>query len=385
MKSLKNQLYSFFRYRFRTERAKELYNILENANFDEVTQQKPTKIDNIAFVMPCIDPTSGGGSSILRIGTFFSSKGANVYYICYNEDDIEKLQKNAEFNVKNFKGKYLTTNDSRKYNFDFVIATMWESVYFAKNIPGYKIYFVQDYEPYFSAKGDEYILAERTYELGLHVVSLGQWNLQQIRKHTQQNIKMDYIDFPYEPNEYLPVKRNYNAYKARKHFKICVYIKASGRRIPYIIQFMLSKATAELMEQGIHLDICFYGLNKKEKVLVGENLGRLSKQQLNSLYQECDFGMVASITNISLVPYEMLATGLPLFEFKCGSYSTFLGEDTSILLDIDYRDFIEKFLNCINNTEILETNHSNAINKINNLSWNQTCEQFWKILNNCLV
>jgi glycosyltransferase involved in cell wall biosynthesis len=50
----------------------------------------------------------------------------------------------------------------------------------------------------------------------------------------------------------------------------------------------------------------------------------LSKKQLLSLYRKADFGMVASMSNVSLVPYEMLATGLPLIEFEDGTFPYFL-------------------------------------------------------------
>ena len=52
---------------------------------------------------------------------------------------------------------------------------MWDSSYIVKKLPGYKMYFVQDYEPYFYPYGEKYILAKKSYELGLHMVTLGPW------------------------------------------------------------------------------------------------------------------------------------------------------------------------------------------------------------------
>jgi len=57
--------------------------------------------------------------------------------------------------------------------YDIIIATSWQSVYYVRNFSGYKAYFVQDFEPYFFKLNERYLLAKKTYELGLHIISLG--------------------------------------------------------------------------------------------------------------------------------------------------------------------------------------------------------------------
>ena len=66
------------------------------------------------------------------------------------------------------------------------------------------------------------------------------------------------------------------------------------------------------------------------------------KSELLNLYNTSDFGLVASLTNISLVPYEMLATGLPIIEFKEGTFEYFFPENTAIITSFDYNDFYKK-------------------------------------------
>ena len=142
--------------------------------------------------------------------------------------------------------------------------------------------------------------------------------------------------------------------------------------------------TDELIESyGIKLEINIFGMNKKEKLVVGNNIGRLSKEQLLTLYSECDFGLVASMTNISLVPYEMLATGLPLIEFKDGSYETFLGNDTTALVSIDYKDIVHEIVNSINDPSVLVERHNRSMEKLSQLSWKKTAEQFKSIIDCC--
>ena len=84
---------------------------------------------------------------------------------------------------------------------------------------------------------------------------------------------------------------------------------------------MLKKLKEDLLQEGITLNIKYFGETKDFICDGGENLGKLNKSQLLDLYNSSDFGMVASLTNISLVPYEMLATGLPIIEFKEGTFN----------------------------------------------------------------
>lgn len=95
------------------------------------------------------------------------------------------------------------------------------------------MYFVQDYEPYFSKFNEKFLLAKKTYELGAHIVSLGSWNIEMIRKECNTTSKLDALSFPYEPNEYsLSVKRNYLSYAHKKCLKLLYIRKKNERESP---------------------------------------------------------------------------------------------------------------------------------------------------------
>lgn len=378
---IKNNIMRYGRYLIRQQKKEQLEKILQIADFSKENNIVPKKIEKILFVVPYLGSNSGGGSSILRIGTYLASKGLNVKYVCYDSNDIDVLSQNAEKNVHGYKGEYIRYNDAINLNFDICIATCWQSVYYSRPLSGYKIYFVQDYEPFFYEMSDEYKMAEKTYSLGYHIISLGHWNLKQIIKNIGEVEKMDFISFPYEPSEYKELNRDYSSYSSKKSFSMCVYIKSSGRRIPRIIQYLLKEVEIEMNKNGYGLEINYYGLNQKEKVSSGNNLGILTKKELEKLYQNSDFGLVASMTNISLVPYEMLATGLPVIEFVDGSYSEFLGSDTAFLVDFDYHMIVNSLMNAINNPNVLEKMHKNALVELNKLSWDASCEEFLNIIN----
>lgn len=95
-------------------REKELSNVLEIAQFDQIKQPDLTKLQNMVIVMPAISFNSGGGSSILRIGTFIAKHGVQVFYVAYNSDGIKTSEAVAKKAINEFNGKYLTYNDAKK-------------------------------------------------------------------------------------------------------------------------------------------------------------------------------------------------------------------------------------------------------------------------------
>lgn len=354
-----------------------IYNQLD---FDEIINSPIEEIKRIIFIIPGMLKYSGGHTSILRLGTQLSKKYV-VEYVSYIESDISTMKEAAYCNLKDYKGKisnFSTLNSSEN---DILVATFWESVYYMKDLKGYKIYFIQDYEPYFYTYGDKYLLASKTYELGLHMVSLGKWNVEKIKEQLKnKKYKINSIDFPYEAKEYLSVERNYDEYKSKKELNLCVYIKESEKRIPFIIEKILIKLKEQLKDKGIKLNVTYFGNEKYLKLREGNSLGKISKVELNKLYCKSDFGMCASITNISLVPYEMLATGLPLIEFKEGSFEYFFKEESAILIDFSGKSLENEILKSLSDTTLLKKRAKNAKRILEELSWEKTGKQFIEII-----
>jgi hypothetical protein len=349
-------------------------------DFDLINNIRPKKVEKITFVIPQMRAYSGGHTSILRLGTHLSNKGYKINYVSHIDQEKQEMIENAKINLVNYRGEMFPKSDINNICSDIVIATSWESAFFVKNMTGYKMYFVQDYEPYFHFFGEVFLIAKKTYELGLHMVSLGKWNKYMIEKNCTVNSEIDVIDFPYEKKEYSILKRDYNDYKHKSKFTFAVYIKNVGKRGPYIIQHILENVKNELEKDNIELDIKYYGEDKEFECTAGKNLGRLTKTELSELYKQSDFGLCASLTNISLVPYEMLATGLPLIEFEDGTYKYFLPEDSAILTTFNWRDLYEQIKQSINNPNIIEQRAEKAYSVLETLSWENSTNQFIKII-----
>ncbi|MFV0342349.1 MAG: hypothetical protein ACK5JH_05565 [Anaerocolumna sp.] len=354
------------------------------SNYDpEVLKENVLKKENkILFVLERMAKYSGGQTSILRLGTELVNLGYEVGYIVYKPQPKADMIECATFNLAGYQGEMYTNKNLERIKADVVIASSWDTVAFAKKIPGYKMYFIQDYEPYFYPFGELFLLAQKTYEQGLHMVSLGPWNKEMVEMHCNINSPMDYVEFPYEKKEYPDHKRDYLSYKKRKEFVLAVYLKYYGKRLPSITQYLLKQVKEEFAKDGINLVIKYFGEDKSFQTVAGENLGMLNKGDLLKLYKKADFGMVASMSNISLVPYEMLATGLPLIEFEDGTFPYFFPKDSAILIGLSYKDLYRKLKNAIENPDIMMGMQNTAKDYLDTLSWGKSAAQFSQIIKN---
>ncbi len=358
--------------------------ILENYSTSVIENEPPKQIKTVLFILTRMVRFHGGQTSVLRLGTQLSQLGYSVYYAVYKSQSKEEMKICASSNLEGFEGTLISSSSFKKLQNkkspDIIVATSWDTVSFAKKFSGYKMYFVQDYEPYFYSFGELFLLAKKTYEQGLHMVSLGAWNKDMILKNCDIVSPLDTIDFPYEKSEYPKSERDYLSYKDKKKFVIAVYLKYYGKRLPCIIPYMLDKVSEYFRKDGIILDIKYFGEAKSFTTKGGTNLGMLNKQELRQLYEEADFGMVASMSNISLIPYEMLATGLPLIEFKDGTFEFFFPENSAIMTSIDAKDLYESLIDVIHNPEKLLLQKSNAERYLDTLSWKKTGKQFADIM-----
>lgn len=357
---------------------------LSNYDSSVIHNVKPARIQKITFVIERMAKYSGGQTSILRLGTELARLGYQVGYVVYKPQNKADMEECAGCNLSNYLGEMYPNKYLDRLDSDIVIASSWDTVSFAKKMKGYKMYFVQDYEPYFYSFGELFLMAKKTYEQGLHMVSLGPWNKEMIEKNSSQVSPIDYIEFPYESKEYPSYNRDYASYTKKKDVVLAVYLKYYGKRLPCITQYLLKQVKEEFKKDGINLDIKYFGEDKSFRCDAGENLGMLTKQQLLALYRRADFGMVASMSNISLTPYEMLATGLPLIEFEDGTFPYFFPENSALLTSLSPAELYHKMKKAIYEPQLLLNMHNTADAYLKTLSWEKSAKQFDGILKGLL-
>ena len=183
-----------------------------------------------------------------------------------------------------------------------VVATGWESAYDVLGSParGRRCYLVQDLEPMFYPAGSAALLAEATYDFGMHGLTAGPWLAERLR--TDHGMTADHFDFGcdlevYRPREDEPaVPRDGIAYYCRP---------GTPRRAHELALLALTRFARLHPDVPIHC----YGTVVADLPFPAIQHGRLTPVELGALYRRCVAGLVLSATNVSLVPLEMLAAG----------------------------------------------------------------------------
>jgi SAM-dependent methyltransferase/glycosyltransferase involved in cell wall biosynthesis len=187
---------------------------------------------------------------------------------------------------------------------DITFATSWHTAYpvLTANDGGRKFYLVQDFEPLFLPVGSESVLAENTYRFGFTGVTAGRWLCGKLE--SEYGMECDYFDLAVDPTVYHPKSRG-------PRRKIFFYARpATPRR-----GFDLGVRALEIFhERHPDYQVVMAGgeISGGRLPFPVKNGGYLNEEQLNDLYNQSAAALVISLTNCSLLPLEIMATGCPV-------------------------------------------------------------------------
>jgi len=351
--------------------------------FNQKTHRSRKNKLSIAFIIPGMSKHSGGHTSILRLGTYLSEFGHEVFYVSYLPQKVSEMKSNAECNLKEYKGEILGPEGLTEFEYDVGVATYWLSAYYLWNMNNvkYKSYFIQDYEPDFYPRGDIKVFVENTYKMNYHMISLGVWNKTRIER--EFGVQIDGIVFPFEPKEYWLEDNWKQKFTEKDRIRIVVYLKNASKRGPVFLLMSLDELYKVAKNEGYEVEILFFGNSKWMRYPISipyKNLGRPPKDELRKLYKKSDLGIVFSYTNISLVPLEMMASGCPVVEVHEGSFSSFFNSNCAILVRSYPKDFVKKVMWYIKNPEERLKVAENAINNLKRRTWKEAAQQFNQLL-----
>jgi glycosyltransferase involved in cell wall biosynthesis len=250
-------------------------------------------------------PASGGGhQNMLRFIKHLEEQGHTCNIYLYSTFDfptvseikarLAKSHPTLKAKVQWFKGQELAPADA-------VFATGWETAYPVLNDPGTakKLYFVQDFEPYFYPLGSDYILAENTYRFKFHGITAGRWLTEKLSK--EYGMTCDYYEFGADTSLYEMTNRG-------KRKEIFFYARPVTTRRGFELGIM---ALQLFHEQRPDYTITLAGWDVSDYAIPFpyKNLKTLTLEELSDVYNECAAGLVISLTNMSLMPLELLAAG----------------------------------------------------------------------------
>jgi glycosyltransferase involved in cell wall biosynthesis/SAM-dependent methyltransferase len=263
----------------------------------------------INWLVPGLIIGGGGHRTIMRAAYHLSRFGHRVR-LYFTDTDLRSWE------LRELVRKHFYPMDCPMYAYqgtmapaDVVFATYWKTVEIAlqhRDVCPNAFYFVQDFEPFFFPMGSDYILAENTYRQGLYAISAGPWCAHILR--TQFNAAVDSFVFPIE-NVYHPRRRQ------KENLNILFFCKPEMPRRCFNLGIEMLKDLHALRPD---VEIITFG----SRHLARESLpfpvtckGLLpTVDDLAEMYSNADLGIAFSPTNPSLVPYEMMACGLPVVD-----------------------------------------------------------------------
>jgi glycosyltransferase involved in cell wall biosynthesis len=253
----------------------------------------------INWVMVPAGPQSGGHTTIFRIIRYLEARGYvnRIYFYNIHGADHE-YYKSFTQSFYEFYGPVEQLELGMK-DAHAVIATSWATAYpvFNSSSAGKRFYFVQDYEPYFYPMGAINLLAENTYRMGFHAITAGKWLSEKLS--AEYGMTTDSFDFGCDTSVYsLTV--------STKRTGLVFYARPDAPRRGFELGMMAMEIFATRRPD---IDLHFYGdtMGKLRFPIIDH--GKVPPKELNRIYNQCYGGLSLSLTNVSLVPHEMLAAG----------------------------------------------------------------------------
>ncbi len=257
----------------------------------------------VNWVMTPPPPGSGGHTTLLRLVEHLERSGhtCRLYFYDRYAGDIRT-------HTEVFRGYWpqiraeVADATGPMQPCDAVFATSWQSAYVVADprTPGRRFYCVQDFEPLFYPAGSESLLAENTFRFGFHGITAGRWLAEKLT--VEYGMPCDYFEFGADTDAYRvdagaerPVRDG-----------VVFYAKPSTPRRAYSLGLL---ALEEFHRRHPDVPIHLFGENVGALPFPAQRHGVITPSELNALYNRCLAGLCLSVTNISLIPFELLAAG----------------------------------------------------------------------------
>lgn len=320
-------------------------------------------------------PSNGGGhQNIFRFIDFLDDAGYtnNVYlYSTYDDTTPEEAARNVAGYSKASRTKFYRYDDGMT-EADVLFATGWETAYpvFNTVTDAKKMYFVQDFEPLFYAMGTNYILAENTYRFGFRGITAGGWLSNKLA--SDYGMKTDHYDFGSDPARY----RHENDNERKKVF---FYARPVTERRGFDLGVM---ALELFHEQHPEYEIVMAGwdVSGYDVPFPYVNHKSLSLDELSTVYNECSAALVISLTNMSLLPLELLSCGtIPVVNE--GDNNSMVSDNPYIVYTPASPAVMAREMSTIVSRKNAAAHARKASTSVQGLGWDKAGEKFIDIIN----
>lgn len=331
----------------------------------------------INWIVPEFGKGSGGHINIFRFVSALERRGFHnrVYvYRAVELTDDEKLHTLLREHFSILDPEVESFCDASGAEFAHAtIATSWLTAYFVKNFKNTisRFYFIQDFEPYFYARGSEFSFAENTYRFGFRGITAGDWLKDIVTKN--YGMQADSFGFSYDRELYHPMK------KKNPKKRVFFYARPVTPRRDWELGLL---ALNELCRRMPEVEIVFAGWDVSNYVIPfrHENLGIVALENLAKLYAGCDLCLIISSTNLSLLPLEVMGSGGVAVCSRGENSSWLVDETNSIMVDFEPKQIADTLEYYLTHPDDLEEIRRKGIAYAQQTSWEREADKVYEAI-----
>lgn len=167
-------------------------------------------MNRVAWVISPPEKGSGGFRTICTKASYLDQHGFECHFFILPGSEAYKSPGTVAEQIYlwfGYKPKSVRVEHTIPCNFDIAIATAWPTAEFvAFQSTPLKLYFIQDYEPWFYPMGECYFRAENTYRLDLKPITIGRWLSSKVSQYYPSSVP--FCDFGVDLELYAAKKND---------------------------------------------------------------------------------------------------------------------------------------------------------------------------------
>lgn len=246
---------------------------------------------------------------------------------------------------------------------EFTMATSWMTAYTVRRFAQtrHKLYFIQDMEPWFTAVGSEYVFSEATYNFGLTGITAGAW----LADLMQEKYGMRAYPFGFSCEHELYHSRP----RQSGPRKVFFYARHVTPRRGFELGMLALKRVHERLPD-VEFLLAGWDMSAYAIPFPHVDAGVAALDDLPGLYAQCDAALVISLTNLSLLPLEIMACGCPVVSNRGPNVEWLLKDrDNAILADPLPETLAEALIELLENRSLNEQITRNGLTFVAGTSW----------------
>jgi O-antigen biosynthesis protein len=265
----------------------------------------------VAWIITPPGQTSGGHQNAFRFMSFLENAGHTLTVYLYAPatypkvvvaDVLRMMRETSAYPELRAEFRIYDPAVGIEGDHDAIFASDWENAYAAYRYdrPAKRFYFVQDFEPAFFAAGSDYVLAENTYRFGFHGFSAGRWLARKLQ--TEYGMACDYYDYAVDTALYHHVN-------TKPRTDILFYVRPPTPRRATEFGLLVLQEFHRLRPE-VTINLVGWDMSGFDVPFPYVNHSAVDIARLNDIYNRCAAGLVLSLTNMSLLPMEIMSSGV---------------------------------------------------------------------------